>query len=193
MKTGIFCGSFNPIHIGHLALANYLCEYGELDEVWFVITPQNPLKQQSGLLVNSVRMKLVEAAVSEYPRFCASDFEFGLPSPSYTVHTLDKLKEVYPQKTFFLVIGSDNWLIFDKWKEPERIIAENKILIYPRPHYPIDNSKPLPDTVRVVNAPLLDVSSAFIREALMNGRDIRFFLHPEVWKMISQLAEWRMK
>ncbi|KAA6339279.1 Nicotinate-nucleotide adenylyltransferase [termite gut metagenome] len=188
MKTGIFCGSFNPIHIGHLALANYLCEYAELDEVWFVISPQNPLKQQSDLLEDNIRMELVKAAIGEYPRFYASDFEFGLPSPSYTVHTLDKLKETYPQRTFYLIIGSDNWSIFDKWKEPERIIAENQILVYPRPYYPIDNAKPLPTTVQVVNAPLLDVSSTFIREALAEGKDIRYFLHPEVWKRLKEMT-----
>ncbi|KAA6310709.1 Nicotinate-nucleotide adenylyltransferase, partial [termite gut metagenome] len=140
MKTGIFCGSFNPIHIGHLALANYICEYEEIDEIWFVVSPQNPLKQQTDLLDDKLRMELVETAISEYPRFHASDLEFGLPHPSYTINTLDRLKETYPQKIFYLIIGSDNWSIFNKWKEPERIIAENQILIYPRPHYPIDKA-----------------------------------------------------
>ncbi|KAA6342122.1 Nicotinate-nucleotide adenylyltransferase [termite gut metagenome] len=185
MKTGIFCGSFNPIHIGHLALANYICEYEGMDEIWFVVSPQNPLKQQAGLLDDKVRMELVEAAIGEYPRFHASDFEFGLPRPSYTINTLDRLKETYPQKTFHLIIGSDNWAIFDKWKEPKRIIAENQLLIYPRPHYPIDKATPLPPTVRVVNAPLLDVRSTFIRKALAEGKDIRYFLHPEVWKRLK--------
>jgi nicotinate-nucleotide adenylyltransferase len=187
MKTGIFCGSFNPIHIGHLALANYLCEYAGLDEVWFVISPQNPLKQQSDLLENNVRMELVKAAICEYPHFYASNFEFELPCPSYTIYMLDKLNEAYPQRTFYLIIGSDNWLIFDKWKESERIIAENQILIYLRSHYPIDNAKSLPATVQVVDAPLLDVSSTFIREALAKGKDIRYFLHPEVWKRLKEM------
>ncbi|KAA6328073.1 Nicotinate-nucleotide adenylyltransferase [termite gut metagenome] len=185
MKTGIFCGSFNPVHIGHLALANYLCEYEGMDEIWFVVSPQNPLKQQAGLLDDKLRMELVEAAISEYPRFHASDFEFGLPPPSYTINTLDRLKETYPQKIFYLIIGSDNWNIFNKWKEPERIIAENQLLIYPRPHYPINKAVPLPPTVRVVNAPLLDVNSTCIRKALAEGRDIRYFLHPEVWKRLK--------
>jgi nicotinate-nucleotide adenylyltransferase len=186
MKTGVFCGSFNPVHIGHLALANYLCEYEELDEIWFIITPQNPLKQQSDLLNDNIRIELVETAICGYPRFRASTFEFHLPYPSYTINTLDKLKEEYPQRTFFLIIGSDNWVIFDKWKEWKRIIAENKILVYPRPHYAIKNIKSLPPTVKVVNAPLLDISSTFIRKAAIEGKDVRYFLHPEVWKKLRE-------
>ncbi|KAA6310219.1 Nicotinate-nucleotide adenylyltransferase [termite gut metagenome] len=186
MKTGVFCGSFNPIHIGHLALANYLCEYEELDEIWFMITPQNPLKQQSDLLSDNIRIELVETAIREYPSFRASTFEFHLSYPSYTVNTLDKLKEEYPQRTFFLIIGSDNWVIFDKWKEWKRIIAENKILVYPRPRYAIKNIRSLPPTVKVVNAPLLDISSTFIRKAFIEGKDVRYFLHPEVWKKLKE-------
>jgi nicotinate-nucleotide adenylyltransferase len=186
MKTGIFCGSFNPIHIGHLALANYLCEFEELDEIWFIVTPQNPLKQPSNLLNDNIRIELVETAIREYPRFYASTFEFHLPYPFYTINTLDKLKEKYPQRTFFLIIGSDNWAIFNKWKEWERIIAENKILIYPRPRYAVKNKKSLPPTVKVVNAPLLDISSTFIRKAFIERKDVRYFLHPEVWKKLRE-------
>ncbi|KAA6349856.1 Nicotinate-nucleotide adenylyltransferase [termite gut metagenome] len=186
MKTGVFCGSFNPVHIGHLALANYLCEYEELDEIWFMVTPQNPLKRQFDLLNDNIRIELVETAIGEYPRFRASTFEFHLPFPSYTINTLDKLKEEYPQRTFFLIIGSDNWVVFDKWKEWKRIIAENKILIYQRPRYAIKNKKSLPPTVKVVNAPLLDINSTFIRKAFMEGKDVRYFLHPEVWKKLKE-------
>ncbi len=112
MKTGIFSGSFNPLHIGHLALANYLCEYEGLDEVWFLVTPHNPLKEEDELMDDTFRLKLVQLAIAGYPKFKASDIEFNLPRPSYTIHTLDKLKETYPDREFHLIIGSDNWTLF---------------------------------------------------------------------------------
>ena len=129
MNIGIFSGSFNPVHIGHLALANYLCEYEGLDEVWFMVTPYNPLKEETLLMDDELRLKLVQLAVAGYPKFRASDFEFRLPRPSYTVHTLDSLKQAYPEYTFYLIIGPDNWNLFSQWKESERILTENPILI----------------------------------------------------------------
>ena len=114
LRTGIFGGSFNPVHIGHLALANYLCEYGEVDEVWFLVSPQNPFKQQSELLDDHTRLELVQRAVAGYSRFRASDFEFSLPRPSYTIHTLQALSAAYPEREFYLIIGADNWQAFQK-------------------------------------------------------------------------------
>lgn len=182
-KTGIFSGSFNPIHIGHLALANYLCEYEGLDEIWFMVSPQNPLKAQQKLWSDEFRLKLVKAAIQDYPRFHASDFEFHLPRPSYSVHTLQKLRNTYPEREFYFIIGSDNWACFDRWFQWEQIIAENKILIYPRPGYPVDENK-LPQTVHLVHSPIFEISSTFIRQALHEGKDIRYFLHPDVWQLI---------
>lgn len=185
LKTGIFSGSFNPIHIGHLALANYLCEFAGLDEIWFMVSPHNPLKEESELLADHKRLELVESAVEGYPKFQASDFEFHLPRPNYTVYTLEKLKERYPDREFHLIIGSDNWNLFSLWKDPEQIIATTPILIYPRPGFPIDE-KQLPESIRVVSAPLLDVSSTFIRQAISAGKDIRYFLHSAVYKVIME-------
>ena len=149
MKTGIFSGSFNPVHIGHLALANYLCEYEGLDEVWFLVTPHNPLKEEDELMDDAFRLKLVQLAIEGYPKFKASDIEFNLSRPSYTIHTLDKLKETYPDREFYLIIGSDNWVLFPCWYQSERILVENHILVYPRPGYPV-SSDSLPENVKVV-------------------------------------------
>lgn len=185
MEIGIFSGSFNPIHIGHLALANYLCEYEGVDEVWFLVTPHNPLKEEAGLMDDGVRLKLVQRAIEGYSRFRASDFEFSMPRPSYTIHTLDALRERYPDHRFHLIIGSDNWQLFPRWYQYERILREHRLLIYPRPGYPVEPAS-LPPSVRLVQAPLFDISSTFIRQALAEGRDIRFFLHPAVYEELLQ-------
>ena len=185
MEVGIFSGSFNPIHIGHLALANYLCEFGGLDELWFLVTPRNPFKVGQDLLPDELRLELVQLAVEGYSKFRASDFEFYLPQPSYTIHTLDRLKEVYPQHTFHLIIGSDNWHSFFRWYQSGRLLAENPILIYPRSGYPVDASS-LPPRVRLVDSPILEISSTFIRESVGAGKDIRYFLHPRVYERLMR-------
>ena len=187
IRTGIFGGSYNPIHIGHLALANYLCEYGELDELWFMVSPQNPFKANSSDLWNDdLRLKLVQLAVEDYPKFQASDFEFHLPRPSYMVNTLQKLRETYPDREFILIIGADNWLSFPRWKDANIIMKHHRLMVYPRPGFEIDEST-LPPRVQLVNTPMLEVSSTFIRESLKQGKDIRYFLHPKVWQKISEL------
>ncbi len=186
IKTGVFSGSFNPIHIGHLALANYLCEYENLDEIWFMVTPQNPFKQQVDLWDESLRLKLVTLAIKDYPRFKASDFEFHLPRPSYSVHTLEKLRLAFPDRKFHLIIGSDNWLTFEHWYRPEQIIKENAIIVYPRPGYPIPEKTNTHTNVRFVHSPILEISSTFIRKALEEGKDIRYFLHPAVWDFLQK-------
>lgn len=187
MEIGIFSGSFNPIHIGHLALANYICEFEGLDELWFMVSPHNPLKERGELMDDTLRLELVQAAVEGYPKFRASDFEFHLPQPSYTVHTLEKLREAYPQHHFHLIIGSDNWALFHRWREWERILAENALMVYPRPGYPVEAEK-LPPQVRCVSSPVFEISSTFIRSALQQGKDVRYFLHPAVWKRLNALS-----
>lgn len=185
LRTGIFGGTFNPIHIGHLALANYLCENDEVDEIWFLVSPQNPFKQNMNLLEDNVRLRMVKAATEGYHRFFASDFEFSLPRPSYTVNTLEKLSETFPEREFYLIIGADNWAAFDKWKSPEKILENHHILVYPRRGYDIETDS-LPKNVKAVNTPLIEISSTFIRESINQGKDIRYFLHPSVFEIIEK-------
>ena len=185
-KIGIYSGSFNPVHIGHLALANYLCEFEGVDEVWFLVTPHNPLKEQGELMDDGLRLRLVQLAVEGYPRFRASDFEFHLPRPSYSIHTLEALRRSYPDTEFTLIIGSDNWLCFDRWFEAKRIVSEFGLLIYPRPGFEVDETM-LPPHVRMVHAPCIEVSSTFVRQALRQGKDVRFFLPAKVYDEVKIL------
>jgi nicotinate-nucleotide adenylyltransferase len=173
--TGIFPGSFNPIHIGHLALANWLCEYEEVEEIWFLVTPQNPLKERGGLIDYALRFEMVKASLVGYPRCKASDFETTLPLPSYTFRTFRALSAEYPDRRFCLIIGADSWVNFDRWKESESLIREFPVWIYPRLGYNpvIPPGHPM---VRIIQAPILEVSSSFIRQALREGKDVRFFL-----------------
>ncbi|WP_075558381.1 nicotinate (nicotinamide) nucleotide adenylyltransferase [Parabacteroides timonensis] len=175
LKTGIFSGSFNPVHIGHLALANWLCEFAGLDELWFLITPHNPLKDREELMDDQLRYELVEAAIAGYPKFRASDFEFSLPLPTYTIDTLRALDRTYPDRQFHFIMGADNWAFIKRWKESDVLISSYPILIYPRKGYEIILPANFPD-IRAVEAPLMEVSSTFIRQSLKDGKDVRFFL-----------------
>lgn len=144
------------------------------------------LKTKAELWSDELRLNLVELSISDYPRFRASDFEFHLPRPSYSVYTLEKLRETYPDREFYFIIGSDNWERFGRWYQSERIIKENQLLIYPRPGFPVKEEE-LPETVRLVHSPVFEISSTFIREALSAGKDIRYFLHPRAWEAIKKI------
>ncbi len=188
--VAVFGGTFNPPHIGHLALANYVCECTEADELWFMVTPCNPFKAGSDLLDDHVRLKMVEAAVEGYAQFRASDFEFHLPRPSYTVNTLAGLRRSFPDYRFVLLIGADNWLAFDKWRQPEKILAHHEVWVYGRPGLTVDAGS-LPRGVRLLDAPLLEVSSTFIRQSVALGRDVRYYTHPAVWEIIERQQLYR--
>ena len=188
--VGIFSGSFNPIHMGHLMLANWMCEYGGVDELWFVVTPRNPLKSEYVLLDDAFRLEMTRAAVGDYPRFRVSDVEFGLPRPSYTIHTLRTLREAHTDCRFSLIIGADSWADMGRWRDAEALRREFPLVVYPRRGYPIVIAGDGTADVRAVEAPMVEVSSTFIRRAIREGRDVRFFL-PEVVRL--QLPELRRR
>jgi nicotinate-nucleotide adenylyltransferase len=185
-KIGLFFGSFNPIHIGHLAIANYFAEFTDLQQIWFVISPHNPLKEKKSLLAQHHRLYMVNLAIEDFPKFKSCDIEFHLPQPSYTVHTLAHLKEKYPQHHFNLILGQDNLATFHKWKNYEYILEHHQLFVYPRP-----SAKPSPfdnhPNVIFTQAPLIEISSTFIRNAIKQKKDVRFFLHPKVWQHIDEM------
>lgn len=183
LKTGIYSGSFNPIHIGHLALANWLCEFGGMDEIWFLVTPHNPLKKRDELMDDNLRYQMVKAAVGDYSKFKASDFEFNLPNPTYTITTLRSLQQAHPDRDFHLIIGADNWASIEQWKDYQALLSEFPILIYPRKGFDIR----IPEHyshIRQVDAPLIEISSTFIRQALNTGKDVRFFIPEAIRKTL---------
>lgn len=171
IRTGIYGGSFNPIHIAHISLAQALLQAASLDEIWLVVSPQNPLKQASQLLADDKRLQLARKALEPYSGLQASDFEFHLPKPSYMWHTLCALRQQYPDREFVLIIGADNWQSFDRWYRADDIVASFPIVVYPRPGYDIC-AHDLPPTVSLAPTPLLDVSSTDIRERIRHGESI---------------------
>ncbi|MGM0619434.1 MAG: nicotinate (nicotinamide) nucleotide adenylyltransferase [Bacteroidota bacterium] len=183
-KTGLYFGSFNPVHIGHLAIANYMVEFTGLDEFWFVVTPQNPHKTKKNLLNDFDRLDLVKLAVEDDDRLQVSDIEFFLPKPSYTVDTLAYLKDRNPNRDLKILMGSDNLENFHKWKNYETIVENYGVVIYPRPGF--DKSKAMQHKNIVIadNAPQMEISSSFIRKAIKKGKDVRHFLPPKVWEYI---------
>lgn len=184
-KTGLMFGSFNPVHIGHLALANYVLSFSDLDEIWFVVTPQNPFKESINLAPENHRLKMMEVAINNDDRFKICDIEFNMPRPSYTIDTLDKLKELYPTKQFSLIMGADNLLAIHKWKEPSRLMANYHIICYPRNGSELSTKKKLPN-VEIINAPLMDISATLIRDALKKQKNIRFLLPQGVYDYIQK-------
>lgn len=189
-RIGIFGGSFNPIHLGHTALAAYICELGLVDEVWLMVSPQNPLKQNLTLLDEQERLAMARLAVAPYPTLKASDFEFTLPRPSYTYHTLQALRGAYPDYAFSLIIGEDNWRCFDRWYRGEDIARETSIIVYPRDvegNLRVEGKESKVITTNCQYTPkLLPYSSTEVRECITQGRDTTPMLHPDVARYIQE-------
>ncbi len=190
LKVGLFFGSFNPPHIGHLAIANFMTEFTEIDQLWFVVSPQNPLKDRGILLKDYDRLELVRLAVEGDLRFRVSDVEFRLPKPSYTIQTLTHLKEKFPDHTFLLIMGSDNLAHFTRWKDYRQILGNHAILVYPRPGI-TSGDFPVHENIRIVKAPLMEISSTFIREAVGAGKNMQYFVPPRVWDYMDKMNFYR--
>jgi len=186
MKIGLYFGSFNPIHNGHMAIANYMLEFTDLTEIWFVISPQNTFKTKQNLLPDYQRIELVNLAIDDTAGYRSSNIEFNLPKPSYTIDTLTYLYDKHPEKDFVLIMGSDNLASFHKWKNFNEILRNHQIYMYPRP-----NTKQVEllnhPNVKKVEAPLMEISSSFIRKAIKENKKVPYFLPTKVWSYIKEM------
>lgn len=191
MDIGLFFGSFNPVHIGHLIIANHIILYGKVDEVWFVISPQNPLKPQKELLNEYHRQYLLQSAIDGENKLKCCTIEFHLPRPSYTIDTLVYLKEKYPLHNFSVIIGSDSFKNIKNWKNSELLIKDYRFIIYKRPGFEINNEQA--GNITVLNAPLLDISSTRIREMIRDKKSIRFLVPDVVKEEIERNSYYRHK
>ena len=187
-KIGLFFGSFNPIHIGHMIIANYIVEHTEIDEVWLVVTPHNPHKKKTSLLSDFQRLSMVRLAVENYPKIKASNIEFNLPQPNYTINTLTVLQEKYPDKKFILLMGEDNLASLPKWKNFEAILTYYQIYVYPRLH-----QKTVPDflinhpSIKQIKAPIIELSATQIRKDIKERKNVRPMLPPKVFKYLDEM------
>jgi nicotinate-nucleotide adenylyltransferase len=182
MEIGLFFGSFNPIHIGHLIIGNYVISYHNIDQLWFILTPKNPLKNQKELLNEYHRQHLLQSAIEGERKLKCCTIEFGLPRPSYTIDTLTYLKEKYPQHHFTIIMGSDSLKNVKNWKNGELILNEYSIMVYKRPGFEIKNSQ---SNIKILDVPLLDISSSRIRDMIKNKKSIRFLVPDAVKEEID--------
>lgn len=185
MNIALFFGSFNPFHLGHQKLGEWLINEELFDELWFVVSPSNPLKDRSLLIDEYVRLEMLVGAIKDNPKLKASDVEFMMPIPSYTIDTLQKLSKDYPQHNFSLIIGSDNALVFDQWKDYQTILKQFPIVVYPRKGYNINEIAALYPQMKLVNSAIYDISSTQIRLAISQQKDISQWLHPFVYQFIK--------
>ncbi len=186
MKIGLYFGSFNPIHTGHLVIAGYMAEFTDLEQVWFMVSPHNPHKMEQTLLQDYHRLHLVKIAIRESRKLKVSDVEFKLSKPSYTIHTLSHLREQFPQHQFTLIMGADILESFHTWKNYEQILEQYELYVYPRPNRTggelMKHAK-----VKFVQAPLMEISATFIREGIRNKKDVRYMMPESVWDYIEEM------
>ena len=204
MNIGLYFGTFNPIHVGHLVIANYMAEFTDLDQVWFVVSPQNPLKDKNSLLPDFHRLALVREAIYENPKLSASDVEFNLSKPSYTITTMGYLLEKYPQHSFSLIMGEDNLRTLHKWYNHDVLLRKHKIYVYPRvltiqeeqevmslSEQLTKNYAGHPNIVFCNDAPVMKVSASFIRQAIKEGKDVRYLLTEPVHKYLEEMRFYK--
>ena len=185
-QVGVFSGSFNPIHVAHLMLANYITEFTYIDEVWFVVTPLSPFKVAAELADEKHRLQMCQIALKNMDKLRVSEIELSMPKPSFTINTLDKLRKDYTDFDFSLIMGADNWNKLHLWIEYERIKKEFKILIYPRLNEDVNIEPLYKENVQLCNAPILEVSSTFVRKSIREGKDMRAFLPNGIWGYILE-------
>lgn len=191
-RIGLYFGTFNPIHVGHLIIANHIAEFSDLDEVWFVVTPQNPLKKKSSLLNDFQRLTMVRIAIEDYPKLKDCNVEFDLPKPNYTVNTLAHLEEKHPELDFNLIVGEDNLTSFHKWKNYEVILDRYSIYVYPRIRAGVTKEEVFSrSNIIKIEAPRIEISSTFIRECIKEGKNIRPMMPESVWKYIDEMNFYR--
>lgn len=204
MNIGLYFGTFNPIHIGHLIISNYMADYTDLDQVWLIVSPQNPLKKKSSLLEDYHRLAIVKVAIDDNLKLRASDIEFNMPRPSYTSDTLAYIQEKHPENNFHLIMGEDNLRTFHKWKNFEHILENHKIYVYPRVltiqeemeveeigYLPENNLQKHKNIELCDDAPIMKVSSSFIRQAIKDGNDVRYLLTDPVHKYVEEMNFYR--
>jgi nicotinate-nucleotide adenylyltransferase len=188
MKVGLYFGSFNPIHIGHLVIANHMVEHSNLDQVWFVVTPHNPFKKKSSLLDNYQRLEMVYRATKDYDTLSPSDIEFNLPQPNYTINTLVYLEEKFPDYQFCLIMGEDNLKSFHRWKNYEMILKNHDVYVYPRlSEGKIETQFDGHKKIHQVNAPIMELSSTFIRKSIKTGKNVKPMLPEHVWEYLDEM------
>ena len=192
MKIGLYFGTFNPIHVGHLIIANHMVENSDLDEIWMVVTPQNPFKKKSSLLDNYHRLQLVDLAIENYPKIKSSKIEFDLPQPNYTVHTLAHISDKFPEHNFSLIMGEDNLKSFHKWKNYEIILEHHHLYVYPR----ISEGKKATQfdnhpKIHKIDSPIIQISSTQIRKGIQEEKNIQPMLSNSVWKYIDEMNFYR--
>ncbi|EAR13777.1 nicotinic acid mononucleotide adenyltransferase [Polaribacter irgensii 23-P] len=191
-KIGLYFGTFNPIHVGHLIIANHMVENSDLDEIWMVVTPHNPFKKKSSLLENHHRFELVYKATENYPKIKASDIEFKLPQPNYTAHTLAHISDRYSDKEFCLIMGEDNLKSFHKWKNFETILEHHQLYVYPRiSDGVLETTLDSHPKIQKVEAPIIQISATMIRNGIKEGKNIRPMLTKEVWNYIDEMNFYR--
>jgi nicotinate-nucleotide adenylyltransferase len=196
MKVGLYFGTFNPIHVGHLVIANHMAQYADLDQVWLVVTPRNPMKLKDSLLEDYHRLELVNRAIDDNLKLKASNIEFKLEKPSYTAHTLAYLKEQHPSHQFALIMGEDNLRTFHKWKNHESIIKEHRLIVYPRVLTESEEAQVVLHKgnlyhdhahVEMIDAPVMKISASFIRNSIKAGKDVRYLLTEPVWNYVDEM------
>ena len=192
MKIGLYFGSFNPIHVGHLIIANHIAEHSDLAQIWFIVTPHNPFKKKSTLLDNYQRLEMVYRATRDYPKLKPSDIEFKLPQPNYTINTLAHLEEQYLEHEFCLIMGEDNLKHFHKWKNADVILENYHIYVYPRiPKQAVETKFDDHKKVHFIDAPVMEISSTFIRKSIKEGKNIQPMLPQHVWEYLDEMNFYR--